>query len=230
MPVTELALFHFKNNKSIDSPENEAVKAKLLSGIKDQASYASYPVYLLTQVEDPSYLYLVGGWESVETHMEKWIPSKTNQDIMLQLQDNLEVAWLQHLDVSPGTLSPDSVNLESECSGIPLAAPVIAISRYFINPLKRGDFQSTLATNKHHLLEFTKASSIGGGWRLDPEKTEDVETNMKDEFVLFSGWGAIENHLKFAETESFKEFGKIKGYLEGAEIKHARRPSNVAAV
>lgn len=221
MAVTELALFHFKNNQSIDSLENEAIKAQILLAIKAQALYASYPIYLLTQVEDPSYLYLLGGWDSVETHVEKWIPSKTNTDLLSGLQESLDVVWLQHLDVTPISQVPSSVNNEDGSSVIPLSAPVIAISRYSISPGKKEDFQSTYTANKHHLDDFIKPRSIAGGWRMDPERTEDAENSVKDEFVLFSGWGAVEDHFKFAESEVFKDFGKIKEFLEGADIKHA---------
>jgi hypothetical protein len=219
MAVTELVLFHFNNNKGMDSPENEAVKANILSAIKGQASYASYPVHLLTQVEDPSYLYLLGGWDSVETHVEKWIPSKTNHDLLAGLQEAMEVVWLQHLDITPISQFPASVNHEDERSIVPLSAPVVAISRYFINHDKKDDFQSVYSASKHHLDTFTNPWTIAGGWRLDPETRE--ENSVKDEFVLFSGWGAVADHFKFAESEGFKDFGKIKEYLEGAEIKHA---------
>ncbi|RAO69987.1 uncharacterized protein BHQ10_005999 [Talaromyces amestolkiae] len=220
MAVTELALFHFKNNKGIEAPENKAVKEKILTAIKGQASYSSYPVHLLTQVEDPSYLYLLGGWDSVETHVEKWIPSKTNHDLLAELQDGMEVVWLEHLDVAPISHSPGSVNNENASSVVPLSAPVIAISRCFIKPGNKVDFQSIYSANQHHLDTFVKPWSTIGGWRLDPE-TRNEDNSVKDEFVLFSGWHSVEDHSKFAESEGFKDFGKIEEFLLGAEIKHA---------
>ncbi|KAL3712466.1 hypothetical protein TMatcc_001165 [Talaromyces marneffei ATCC 18224] len=95
MAVTELVLFHFKNSQGIDAPENEAIKANISTAIKAQESHASYPVHLLTPVEDPSYIYLLGGWDSVETHMEKWIPSKTNHDLLAGLQEDMEMHILR---------------------------------------------------------------------------------------------------------------------------------------
>jgi hypothetical protein len=40
--------------------------------------------------------------------------------------------------------------------------------------------------------------------------------------VLFSGWNKVKDHFGFAESEGFKEFGKIKDLIKGAEIKHVR--------
>lgn len=219
MAVTELALFHFKNNKAIDSPENKDVKERILAAIKGQASYASYPIFILAQVEDPSYIYLVGGWDSVETHVEKWIPSKTNHDLLAALQEDMEVVWLQHLDITP-TTSLTSANYEDGSPVVPFSAPVIAISRYFVSLGKKDDFQNTFSENKHHLSDFVNPRSIAGGWRLDPE-TRKEDSSVKDEFVLFSGWDIVEDHFKFADSEGFKDFGKIRAFLEGAEIKHA---------
>jgi hypothetical protein len=38
--------------------------------------------------------------------------------------------------------------------------------------------------------------------------------------VLFSGWNKVEDHFGFAESDAFKEFGKIRGAIKGADIKH----------
>lgn len=220
MAITELALLHFKNNKGIEAPENKAKKENILIAIKVQASYSSYPVHLLTQIEDPSYLYLLGGWDSVETHVEKWIPSKTNRDLLAGLQEDMEVVWLQHLDVAPISYAPGSVNDEDSSSVVPLSAPVIAIIRYLINPGRKSDFQSAYSVSQHHLDAFVKPWGTIGAWRLDPE-TRDEDNGVKDEFVLFSGWHSVEDHLKFAESEGLKDLGKIEEFLEGAEIEHA---------
>lgn len=220
MAVTELALFHLKSNKSLDSPENERIKSKLLSAIKAQAAYASYPVYLFSQVEDPSYLYLLGGWDSVETHMKEWIPSAENQQLLSTLQDGVEVIWLQHIDIEPPSHAIPKLNNKSGWPTIPLAAPVIAIGRHFLGTSKKDEFQNTFNANKHYLEAFTEPRSLGGGWRSDPELAEDGENGYKEEFVLFSGWDTVADHFKFAESDGFIDFSKIRETLDGAEIKH----------
>lgn len=224
MAVTELARLHLTNNKSLDSPGNETVQAQLLSAIKSQAQYAGYPVYLFTEVEDPSYVYLLGGWNSMVEHMEKWIPSEENQKILLSIKDSVEVAWLQHIDIDPGLQHLSTAN-DDETGGntIPLTAPVIAVGRYFVQDSKRGDFQEAFYAYRHHLEALTAPRSLSSGWRLDPERRKDSEGSGKDEFVLFSGWDAVEDHLKFADSKGFRDFAKIKESLEGAGIKHAVR-------
>jgi heme-degrading monooxygenase HmoA len=203
--VTELALLHLRNGEGIDAASNSAVYFKLREGIAAQISYASYPAYLFSQAEDASYIYILGGWASVAAHVEDWIPSRANQEILGSLADAVEVVWLQHIDISP------------TASKIPIDAPVLAISRYFIPSSKKSGYEQAFSETKHHLEEYVAPRSLEGGWRLD------CTDEKKDEFVLFSGWTTVEDHFKFAESDGFKEFGRIKEFLEGAEIKHAIR-------
>ena len=100
-------------------------------------------------------------------------------------------------------------------STIPLNAPVIAVSRYFVDPAKKADFDPAFKHGAPFLSTHTAPFTYSGGWRIDKEGEDE-------EFVLFSGWNKVEDHFGFAETEAFKEFGKIKDALKGAEIKHVR--------
>lgn len=205
MAVTELALLHLKNGEGIAAASNSDVDSKLRKAMAAQASYSKYPAYIFSQVEDASYIYILGGWASVAAHMEDWIPSSANQEALESLANALEVVWLQHIDISPNA------------SKIPIDAPVVAIGRYFIPSSNKYGYEQTFSDTKHHLEEYIAPRSLDGGWILDSGE------EGKDEFVLFSGWAAVEDHFKFAESDGFKEFGRIRGFLEGAEIKHATR-------
>jgi heme-degrading monooxygenase HmoA len=199
-PVTEIALLRLK------SPAPSAsFKALLLEGIKAQAEFSSYPVYLFTQVEDPSLIYLVGGWDSAQQHYEDWIPSTTNQGIMAQLSSEMELVWMFHVDgdaVRQGELLAE--------------APVVAVGRYFMSAEKREGFSRVFEGVQHRLEEFTRPLPIFKGWRVEKEEG-------KEEFVLFSGWAEVQQHLDFAQSEGFQEFSKIKEYTDSSEVKHIVR-------
>jgi heme-degrading monooxygenase HmoA len=95
-----------------------------------------------------------------------------------------------------------------------LNAPVIALTRCFVEPSRKTEFNRVLATSAPALEEHTKPFSCGRGWKADKRVDED------EEFILFSGWNTVEDHFGFAKTESFKEFGKIRELLTGSEVKH----------
>ncbi|KAE8142869.1 hypothetical protein BDV38DRAFT_234176 [Aspergillus pseudotamarii] len=213
-PVTELALFHLKS-----SADRVTIRKELLSAAKAQASYSKYPTYLFTQIEDPSYIYLLGGWSSVSAHMDDWIPSSTNQSLLASLKEKLDLVYMVHIEIDPAVLG--MFGLPAGSSGeVPIIdAPVIAIGRYFLKAGQKEAFLNKFEETKRHLQAYIAPRGFKGGVRAEPkEKSDDGE--HKEEFVLFSGWGEVQDHFRFAESDGFKEFSRIRDFLEGAEIKH----------
>ena len=220
MAITELTLFHLKNNESITSPSNEGVQTKLRAAIDARVSRSKYPSYLFTQVEDLSYIYLLGGWDSVKAHSEEWLASETREKLVATLQDAVEVVWTQHLKLGLEGLQTPTENSDNGIGKIPIDAPVLSVGRYFIPKANTAAFQGTFTATKSGLEAFVAPRTMDGGWRLDPEAVADQASVEKEEFVLFGGFGAVEEHSNFAKTEAFKEFSKIRDFMDGFEIKH----------
>ncbi|KAJ5295997.1 hypothetical protein PENANT_c001G01370 [Penicillium antarcticum] len=198
MPVTEIALLRLNKEVLLLS-----TKAGLVGAQEAQSRHSNYQVHLLREIEDPACIYLLGGWESIEEHMNDWIPSETNQTLLQKLRGDLEVKWMFHLDIEPST------------SQIPLDAPILAICRYFVDPKNKAEFDSVLKAAVPHLGAYTALFTHDGGWRIDKEGDDD-------EYVHFSGWNEVKDHVGFGESEGLKEFGKIKGLVKGVEIRHVR--------
>ncbi|KAL3443131.1 hypothetical protein BJX65DRAFT_285718 [Aspergillus insuetus] len=213
MPVRELACLRLRNGEPFTSSANEQTLRKLRAGILEQARHTNSATHVLSQIEDPSAFYILGKWESVSQHVHDWIPSETNQAIMGGLAEDVELVFLEHLQ-----LASSGANKHEE--GIPINADVIAIGRYFVSDGEKGGFQRTFDQTKQYLEQFNGGRGISGGWREDKEIASD-QGQAREEFVLFSGWTSVDEHMQFAESEGFKEFAKIKEFLSGAEIKHA---------
>ncbi|KAJ5939982.1 hypothetical protein N7516_000150 [Penicillium verrucosum] len=198
MPVTELALLQLKAQDA-----HSSTKIGLLEAQKKQTGYSEYQVTYLRQIEDPSFFYLLGGWESVEKHTGEgqWLSSEVNQDLLARLQSDLDVSWMFHLDVDPST------------SKIPLDAPVLAITRCFVEAGRKDEFDAVFKAVVSHLNAYTAPFSVCGAWRIDKE-------GQDEEFVLFSGWNEIQDHIVFGESEASREFGKLKALMKDAEVKH----------
>ncbi|KAL4985517.1 hypothetical protein BDW68DRAFT_164961 [Aspergillus falconensis] len=202
MPVAELACLRLKNNLPFSHSDNAALSTKLRAGIDAQAKYSNAKTSVLSQIEDPSYIYIVGKWDSVAQHMEEWVPSQQNQEIMAGLSEGLELVWIQHID-----LASDSAD-----EAIPYSAPVVAIGRYSITVENREGFVKTFTETKHHLKTFKQRRNISGGWSVDRD----------EQFVLFSGWETVDEHFSFVQSGGFKEFGRIREFIREAEIRHAQ--------
>ncbi|KAJ5383622.1 Dimeric alpha-beta barrel [Penicillium concentricum] len=199
MPVTELALLRVK------SQDSSSAKTTALEAQKALTEYSGYQVTYLRQIEDSESFYLLGGWESIEKHMAggQWTSSEANQNLHAKLKDSLDVSWMFHLDLDPST------------SKIPLEAPVIAITRCFVESSKKDEFDAVFKVGVADLNAATAPFISCGAWRVDKEGEDE-------EFVLFSGWNQVQDHFDFAGSEVSKEFRKIQALMKGADVKHVR--------
>jgi len=89
------------------------------------------------------------------------------------------------------------------------------VSRYFVEASNKDEFDAAFKAGVSYLGAYTAPFSYCGAWRIDKEGEDE-------EFVLFSGCNEVQDHFSFAESEGFKEFGKIKEFIKGADIKHVR--------
>ena len=210
MAITEVALLHLSSGLTI---ENGDLRAKLAHAKKVMQHYTTRTFYYLEQIEDPSYIYIIGEWDSLEQHLDHFIPGQENQAVLKSLKDEVSVNWLIHID-APHTNLPLPKN-NTERTRAHNGELVWSIVRHFVRESEKDSFKQALKANKHHLQEFVTEGTIGGGWRVDAQDPEA-------EFVLVCPWTRVEQHSEFAETEGFVKYGQIREYITGAEIKHAR--------
>jgi hypothetical protein len=87
-----------------------------------------------------------------------------------------------------------------------------------ISSRRRRKLASTRNSAKSEglLEDFTKPYGVVGGWRIEREDEE------KEEWVLFSGFESVDNHIEFAKTKGFEKYREIMGFVSGFEVKHLR--------
>ncbi|KZM22831.1 uncharacterized protein EKO05_0001576 [Ascochyta rabiei] len=206
MTITEIALLHLSPDVAVDDAK---LRSKLVRAKTVMQEFTGRSFYYLQQIEDPTYVYIVGEWESLSQHMNDFIPGSDNQAVLESLRGLMSVEWLLHIDVPHAGLPlPSTVTNKHK-------APVYGIVRHYIKDGQKSQFQQTFDMEKHNLQEFVTKGDFGGGWRVDKE-------GNKDEWVLLTPWTSVEQHHAFAETDGFANYGKIREHIDGAEIKHAR--------
>ncbi|KAK2755476.1 hypothetical protein FQN54_006413 [Arachnomyces sp. PD_36] len=204
MAVTELALLHLLN------PLTPSLKSKLLSAKQAMESFTSHDFHFYTQLQDPSYVYIIGTWDSVEQHREVWLPSERNQEILRELEGEVCVEWMFHVDLGDGKGAvADDV--------APLDAPVLGVARYFVKPGSKDGFGRELREKRGVIEGYVKPRRVAGGWRVDGKE------GGEEEFVQFTGWESLEHYGGFKGVEGFGEYLKIKEWAEGCEVRHAVR-------
>lgn len=92
---------------------------------------------------------------------------------------------------------------------------MLAVGRHFISENNKVAFEETLRKNMHYLEEFATPGNLVGGWRVEKEP------EGRDEWVHFTGWKDVAEHIAFSKTESFQKYAQIKPLVDDFDIKHA---------
>ena len=213
MPVTELALLHILKSSKEGEPELTPTLLNHLRLAKEAMEKASgLKFYYLQCMEDPSLIFILGGWPSVKFHMEEWIPSQENQDLLRLMEGEVEVEYMFHLDLDP-----------KEREGV-IGSKVVAVVSHFVKKDEEKEFEKCFEEVKGKLEE-----NIGGhervtrAWRMDRgfvKGDEPAKQKEGEEWVLFSGWDSLEKHHEFGKSEDSKEYSKIFAHTDGIDIKH----------
>ena len=210
MRITELALLHLSCGVTVDSA---ALRSNLSHAKTVMQNCTGHTFYYMQQLEEPALVYIVGEWDSLDQHMNEFIPSAENQAVLESLKDALTVERLEHIDVPHANLPlPKS---EAQVEQARRGELIWSIGCYYIKDGAKHDFRDSFEANKQYLQDFVTEGTIGGGWRIDKE-------DNKEEFVLLSPWKNVEQHLGFGKTEGFQKYAQIQKYIDGADIKHCK--------
>ncbi|KEF57775.1 uncharacterized protein A1O9_05695 [Exophiala aquamarina CBS 119918] len=208
MAVTELACLRLRPGQAL-SPE---LLAKLATARSVMEKASGFKFHYYHCLESPERVFIIGAWPSIDFHMQDFIPSQANQDLLSLLKDEVAVEWMFHLSFD-----------QTERS-LPLGSAAVAIGRHFIKDDEKRYFQKAFDENKHYLEDFIGGKElVVGGYRLDKGFDPSLEAEPDDEFVLFTGWHEVEQHGDFAKTDGFEKYALIRDHLAGADIKHAVR-------
>lgn len=210
MTITEIALLRLSSGITV---EDATLHANLARAKEVMQDYTGNTFLYLQQTEDPSLIYIIGEWESLDEHMNHFIPSVDNQALLELLKDQLSVEWLMHADVSHADLPlPKSA---PEMDKARRGELVFSIARHMVKDGQKEEFGRTFGANKQYLQGFITEGKMGGGWRVDKE-------DGKEEWVLLCPYTSVQQHYDFAKTPEFEKYGLIREHIDGAEIKHAK--------
>jgi quinol monooxygenase YgiN len=207
MTITEIALLSLPSGVT---SINADLRAKLANAKKVMQDFAGRTFYYLQQCEDPSHIYIIGEWESLDQHMNDFIPSEANQALLESLKDELSVVWLLHIDTQHADLPLPKTDVTSAET-----FPVLSIGRHFVKNGAKEGFRESHESNRRYLQDYLTEGNMGGGWRVDKE-------DGKDEWVLLCPFINVQQDLDFANTDDFEKYWRMRVHIDSAEIKHAK--------
>lgn len=172
--VTEFSRLRIKDG--LRKQHKEAINQGLADAKKGMEDFTGNEFYIFEELENPDHVYIVGEWASLEQHMNEWIPSQKNQDLLKGLGPFIEIDFFFHLNHRAGMIPPDT------------AAPILSCGRHVMESAKRSAFENTFVKRKG-CLEAHTLGPVSAGWRIEKE-------DGREEFVLFSPWKYV--HLLFS--------------------------------
>lgn len=210
MGVTELALLraippHTASCSDI-LPSLRMAKAAL-------ESFDKRPFFFYSDLDDPSLIYIIGSWPSVEQHMGEYLPSPVNQECLQLMKDQVQVEWMFHLDI--------------DWRQIPFDEPSLTLIRQSVKRSKRVFFQEVVIGNKVGLSsQLGRHVKTVGGWRVDQgfEKVidpgKDISDRENEEFVLFTGQTGQEQSLAITEANIWSKNANCSDLSKGTQVLH----------
>jgi hypothetical protein len=160
MPVLELACLQLLAGFEVTS-HDLLTNLKTAKETMETASKTGLGFHFFRCIEQPSLVYLVGNWESVKQHMEEFIPSEANQQVLRLVKDQISVEWMFHVEMFEPAF--ERVNEIS-------SHPVVAFDRREVK-LKDDEIhnfdRAQMAIEYHLKTHITEKEQHMAGWRVD---------------------------------------------------------------
>ncbi|KAJ9617158.1 hypothetical protein H2200_000879 [Cladophialophora chaetospira] len=169
MAIIELAHISLKDGLVATDP---ALKKNLKEVKRVIEEYSKLETHFVTQVDDPSSMFVIGAWETKEKHQNGFEGSPQQGQILELIKDQMGIDWMHYIDV--------------EQSRIPLDAPVLAIIRevFAKHGVNRADFDQQFAAQTA-TISGARFGAVSG-WNIRKDKHE------RDVRAHFSGWESVE--------------------------------------
>ncbi|CAK7242979.1 MAG: hypothetical protein STHCBS139747_004485 [Sporothrix thermara] len=177
--------------------------------------------WLYQQVEDPANALMIATWTDVDQHTA-WASTEPDRGTLMP-------AIGKHLHIpSEADPSPTVTLVHTEGDHLSRAAtpagrtalldsPVISVTRFFVMPGKRAEFDAAYNDAKHDIARFAAPFTQQGSWRVDPDEPE------QEEFVLVCGWESREAHFAISQSEIAPKLGALMGLTSGNTSLHYKR-------
>ncbi|KAH8802931.1 hypothetical protein F5884DRAFT_861275 [Xylogone sp. PMI_703] len=196
MSVLEVCQLTLKDGLPITDPT-------LLSNLREVRSILQTNSRFYQDLSEPSHLYILGIWPTLAAH-DEFLESPRKNEILGKQQDQTNFGWILHLN-----WPKEGIYV------LPLDAPVLSIERYWFKSDVGGE---QVGSEKGLELVGYKKDAFQKGikyrnassWRCPEEVTD------QNEFMIFSGWNSVEEHMAFLERD------RSEGGYERVNVVHLR--------
>lgn len=210
MTVTEFALLRLSTGVGV---QDVALRAKLAHAKNVMQAYTRRRFYYFHQIEDPSYIYIIGEWDSLEQHLNHFIPGSENQAVLESLKNDVSVEWLLHINASHADLPLPRTITEREKALCEHS--IWSVVRLVIRNDGNNTYQQTQPTSQDCIRDHAIDGKSGGSWRIDKE-------DNRDELLLLCSCKTVAEDTGAAEIQALEKCSPIQIHINKAELKHLK--------
>lgn len=157
MTVSEIGLLRLKPTASLEDPDLQKRLADIKSHLSD---FTRYEFCYFREAEDPSLLYLLGEWESLESHYEGMHGSPEWKKGVIEMINYFEFQWMAHYSFKLDELKPDG------------GGGVLEVHRFLMKTSARAEFEKRLEAAPKDASD-NKQKTLVGGWKVDAKGDEE---------------------------------------------------------
>ena len=212
MTVTELALLRLKPAYKQPPPELLNILANAKAAM-ETFNGADSVFTILQQVEDPACLYVLGDWGSLDAHMNGFIPSDANQQLVGSAAQYLDVDRLAHYALCTHNGGPTGV-------GPIRGAVTVRIERHIVIKDEKDNFQRLWSAKRPIADSSITAEAVSlEGWRLE----EEVLGQEHEEWTRLTGWNKIAEQLPLEGSAKEQGLAAVKDLATQVDVRHAEK-------
>ncbi|KAJ6790384.1 hypothetical protein PWT90_04222 [Aphanocladium album] len=127
MTISEIGLLRLKSTASLEDLNIQKRLDEIKSYLED---FTGHEFYYFRQAEDLSLLYLLGQWESLESHYKGMHSADQWKNIVMELSNYFEFQWMAHYDFL--------------LEGLRLDDGILEVHRFFMKTPSRDEFDKEL--------------------------------------------------------------------------------------
>lgn len=199
MTISEIGLLRLKPTASLEDPDIQ----RRLKDIKSHlSSFTGHQFSYFRQLEDPSLLYLLGQWESLESHYKGMHGSAEWKKGVMEMSNYFDFQWMAHYDFQLDSLEPPADDDDD--------AGVLEVHRFLMKTGSRAEF------DKH--AKAISAESTGekgnalGGWKADSKEGSEeyavvlVVEDVQKRSTLSERYDGLEQFADSANRHLIRKF------------------------
>ncbi|OAQ98991.1 hypothetical protein LLEC1_04384 [Akanthomyces lecanii] len=205
MTISEIGLLRLKPTASLEDPDIQ----KRLKDIKSHlSSFTGHRFSYFRQIEDPSLLYLLGQWESLESHYKGMHGSDEWKKGVMEMSSYFEFQWMAHYDFHLDSLKPPSGDDDDDDDDS--GAGVLEVHRFLMKTDSRANFDK-------HAQDVSKQATgeernAVGGWKVDSSKDNEeyavvlVVDDAQKRSALSERYDGLAQHAESADRHLIRKF------------------------